>query len=64
GLILAKAARQRGLRAPASATALARALDALIFGLINRWLLEPGFDLEAETCQAIDAYLRGIGLPP
>jgi TetR/AcrR family acrAB operon transcriptional repressor len=64
GLILAKAARQRGLRAPASATALARALDALIFGLISRWLLEPGFDLEAETCQAIDAYLRGIGLPP
>jgi len=65
-LILTKAARQRGLRAPATvtATAQARGLDALIFGLTHHWLLERGFDLEAEACQAMDAYLRGIGLPP
>ena len=61
-LILTKAARQRGQRLPASATA--RALDALLFGLTHHWLLERGFDLEAEACQAMDAYLRGIGLPP
>jgi len=63
-LILTKAARQRGQRAPASALAQARGLDALIFGLTHHWLLERGFDLEAEACQAMDAYLRGIGLPP
>jgi len=64
-LILTKAARQRGMRAPPSATALAqaRALDALLFGLTHHWLLERGFDLEAEARQALDAYLRGIGLP-
>jgi TetR/AcrR family acrAB operon transcriptional repressor len=65
-LILTKAARQRGLRAPASATAQAhaRGLNALLFGLINQWLLERSFDLETEARQAVDAYLRGIGLPP
>jgi TetR/AcrR family acrAB operon transcriptional repressor len=62
--ILAKAARQRGIRLPASAKVLARGLDALLFGLINHWLLERGFDLETQARQAMDAYLRGIGLPP
>jgi len=65
-LILVKAARQRGLRVPTSATALAlaRGLNALLFGLIHHWLLERQFDLEAEARQAMNAYLRGIGLPP
>ena len=65
-LILAKAARQRGLRAPVSATAQAhaRGLNALLFGLINQWLLERSFDLETEARQTVDAYLRGIGLLP
>ena len=61
-LILAKAARQRGIRLPASATVLARGLDALLSGLIRHWLLERQFDLEAEARQVMDAYLRGIGL--
>ena len=64
-LIFAKVARQRGgMRPPASVTALARGLDALLFGLIYHWLLARGFDLEAEARQAMDAYLSGIGLPP
>lgn len=63
-VILAKAARQRGARLPAPATTLARALDALIFGLVHHWLLERDFALEADARAAVDAYLRGIGLPP
>ena len=63
-LILAKVSRQRGMRPPASVTALARGLDALLFGLIYHWLLARGFDLEAEVRQAMDAYLSGIELPP
>lgn len=63
-LILGNAARQRGVRLPAPAATLARGLDALLFGLIHHWLLERGFALEAEAAEAMDAYLRGIGLPP
>ena len=62
--VLDKAARQRGVALPAPAATLARGLDALIFGLINHWLLERGFALEAEARAAVGAYLRGIGLPP
>jgi TetR/AcrR family acrAB operon transcriptional repressor len=63
-LILTEAARQRGTPLPAAATALARGLHALLFGLIHHWLLERGFDLTTEARQIMDAYLRGIGLPP
>jgi len=63
-LILAKAARQRRQRLPAPATTLARGLDALLFGLTHHWMLERGFDLQAQARQAMDAYLRGIGLAP
>jgi TetR/AcrR family acrAB operon transcriptional repressor len=63
-LILAKAARQRGVRLPAPAATLARGLDALLFGLIHQWLLQRDFDLQAAVDTALRAFLRGCGLPP
>lgn len=54
-------ARQRPLPMPARAAALG--LHMLVDGLVNLWLLDPqGFDLEATGAQAIDNYLRGLGL--
>ncbi|NKE68198.1 TetR family transcriptional regulator [Ramlibacter sp. RBP-2] len=54
-------ARGRRLRMPAIAAA--RGLHALVAGLIQDWLLDPGeFQLEAAGRQAIDAYLAGLGL--
>jgi TetR/AcrR family transcriptional regulator, acrAB operon repressor len=44
-------------------TERALGLHMLVDGLINLWLLDPqGFDLEATGAQAIDNYLRGLGL--
>ena len=60
---LPRSAAVRGvqLRLPAAIAALG--LHSLIDGLFQGWLLEPtAFDLEAYGTQAIDAYLRGIGL--
>ncbi|MDO5625693.1 MAG: TetR family transcriptional regulator [Pseudomonadota bacterium] len=62
--LLAHAAAQRGAQLPAPVETLARGLFALVYGLVNAWLLRPDFDLAGEGAAAIDAYLRGIGLPP
>lgn len=38
------------------------AFHSLVYGMMNLWLLQPNFDLQA-TCQvALDAFLRGAGL--
>lgn len=53
--------RQQALPMPAHAAALG--LHMLVDGLINLWLLDPqGFDLETTGAQAIENYLRGLGL--
>ncbi len=60
---LQRSAIARGRRLPMSAIAAARGLHALVAGLIQDWLLEPGeFQLEAAGGHAIDAYLAGLGL--
>jgi len=62
---LARSARVRGVRLALPALVAAHGLHALVDGLIQNWLLDPGaFDLEACAQKAIDAYLRGIGLEP
>jgi len=56
-------ARLRGVRLALPALAAARGLHALVDGLIQGWLLDPGsFALEAAGRQAIDTYLAGLGL--
>ncbi|MBP7452453.1 MAG: TetR family transcriptional regulator [Ottowia sp.] len=62
--VLTKAAQQRGVRLPQRASVLARGLDAMIGGLVHSWLLQRSFDLEMVAGHALDAFLRGIGLPP
>ena len=58
-----RSAIARGRRLPMPAIAAARGLHALLSGLIQDWLLDPGeFQLEAAGRQAIDAYLAGLGL--
>jgi TetR/AcrR family acrAB operon transcriptional repressor len=60
---LQRSARARGVRLALPAQAAARGLHALVDGLIQNWLLEPGsFALEAAGRQAIDTYLAGLGL--
>lgn len=60
---LQRSALARGRRLPMPAIAAARGLHALLAGLIQDWLLDPGeFQLEAAGRQAIDAYLAGLGL--
>jgi len=60
---LQRSARSRGLRLPMPAPAAARGLHALVDGLIQNWLLDPGsFALEPAGRQAIDTYLAGLGL--
>ena len=61
---LTKAAQQRGVRLPQRASVLARGLDAMIGGQVHSWLLQRSFDLEMVAGHALDAFLRGIGLPP
>ncbi len=42
---------------------IAIAFHSLVFGLMHQWLLTPQFNL-LDTCRAaLDAFLRGIGLP-
>ncbi|TFY96382.1 TetR family transcriptional regulator [Ramlibacter rhizophilus] len=56
----AAAARGRALPDPVEA---ARGLHALVDGLIQNWMLDPGaFDLERAGGAAIDTYLAGLGL--
>jgi len=62
--VLLRSAAVRGVRLALPADAAAHGLHALIDGLIQNWLLDPGaFDLEGAGLKAIDAYLRGAGLP-
>jgi TetR/AcrR family acrAB operon transcriptional repressor len=61
--LLRRCAALRGVRLPLPAAAAAQGLQALMDGLIQNWLLDPGaFDLEAVGTKAVDAYLRGLGL--
>lgn len=63
--VLQRSAAGRGLRLPIPAIAAARGLHALLSGLIQDWLLDPGaFQLEAAGRQTLDAYLAGLGLGP
>ena len=62
---LRASARRRGHRLPIPAAAAAHGLHALVDGLIQNWLLDPGaFDLVRTGGQAIDSYLAGLGLEP
>ena len=60
---LQSAARERGISLPLPAEAAARGLHALVDGLIQNWLLDPGaFDLARAGGQILDAYFAGLGL--
>lgn len=62
-LVLRRSAGLRGLRLSPPAAQAAIGMQALVDGLIQNWLLDPGsFDLEAAGMQAVDVYLRGLGL--
>jgi|GEM_PF-4271097 len=53
------------MRLPATATAPARGLErTALFDGSRHGLLERGFGLGTAANQGMDAYLRGIGLPP
>ncbi|SEQ73466.1 TetR family transcriptional regulator [Giesbergeria anulus] len=63
-LALASASRatQQPLTIPLDTAAIG--LQALIEGLVQRWLLDPqAFDLEQTGQQTMDVYLAGLGLP-
>jgi TetR/AcrR family acrAB operon transcriptional repressor len=61
--VLLKSAAARGVRLSIPATIAAHGLHALMDGLVQNWLLDPGaFDLEATGAKALDAFLRGAGL--
>lgn len=61
--VLLRSASVRGMRLPVPATLAAQALQALVDGLIQNWLLDPqAFDLEATGTRAVDTYLKGLGL--
>lgn len=60
---LRAAAAAHRVRLPMSTAVAAQALQALVDGLIQNWLLDPAaFDLEATGEKAVTAYLRGLGL--
>lgn len=61
---LQRAGQQRGLTLPAPPDTLAVGLQALLYGLVEQWLLDRSFDLQATGRQCLDAYLRGVGLNP
>ena len=59
---LQQAAQQRKLRLSMPVAHAAQGLHALVDGLIQNWLLEPGdFGLVKVGRQAMDAYLAGLG---
>ena len=61
--VLLHSARVRGRRLPVPAETAAHGLHAMLDGLIQNWLLDPGaFDLESGALKAVDIYLRGLGL--
>ncbi|MEJ5990949.1 TetR family transcriptional regulator [Ramlibacter sp. PS3R-8] len=61
--VLLRSAAARGVRLAIPSSAAAHGLHALVDGLVQNWLLEPGaFDLEATGIKAVDAFLRGVGL--
>jgi len=60
---LRRSAAVRGVRLPMTAAMAAQGLQALVDGLIQNWLLDPGaFDLEASGAKVTGAYLAGLGL--
>jgi TetR/AcrR family transcriptional regulator, acrAB operon repressor len=62
--ILQQSAAVQGRSLTVPAGVAAQGLHALVDGLIQNWLLNPGaFALEASGSKAVDAYLRGVGLP-
>jgi TetR/AcrR family acrAB operon transcriptional repressor len=61
---LRTSARRREVKLAIPAETAARGLHALVDGLIQNWLLQPGvFDLPGTGTKAFDAYLAGLGLP-
>jgi TetR/AcrR family acrAB operon transcriptional repressor len=61
--VLLQSARVRGRRLPVTAEVAAHGLHALLDGVIQNWLLDPGaFDLEPVALKAFDIYLRGLAL--
>jgi len=61
--VLRKSAAARGVRLALPATVAAQGLQALVDGLIQNWLLDPGaYELETVGMKAMEAYLRGLGL--
>lgn len=59
-----RASALRGQPLPAPAAELAQGFHALVRGLVDGWLLQRSFDLQATARVSVNAYLRGIGLPP
>jgi TetR/AcrR family acrAB operon transcriptional repressor len=63
--MLLQSAAVRGVQLSMPAATAAHGLHALVDGLFQNWLLEPGaFDLEADGVSALDVFLRGLGLEP
>ena len=61
--VLAQAFATQGVDCPVPLACAAHGLQALVEGLVQHWLLEPGaFDLLTSGGHAIDVYLRGLGL--
>jgi TetR/AcrR family transcriptional regulator, acrAB operon repressor len=61
--VLLQSAHARGVRLPIPASVAAHGLHALLDGLVQNWLLDPGaFELEPTGMKAVDTYLRGLGL--
>jgi TetR/AcrR family acrAB operon transcriptional repressor len=60
---LRRAERGQNARLAMSAEHAAQGLHSLLGGLIHDWLLDPAaFDLPTVGRQAVDSYLRGLGL--
>ncbi|MBU1441982.1 MAG: TetR family transcriptional regulator [Gammaproteobacteria bacterium] len=61
-LALRQAARRSGIKLPVPVAAAANGLHALISGLIQDWMLDPGaFDLVASGRHVFQVYLAGLG---
>ena len=60
---LAQAFARQGLAPPVPLDCAAHGLQALVEGLVQHWLLNPGaFDLQSTGSNAVDVYLAGLGL--
>ena len=60
---LTHGARRAALRLPISARAAAQGMHALLSGLVQNWLLEPGaFELVRAGRRSLRVYLAGLGL--